>query len=311
MLYNGGSNVQAWGLIVLLISKAAGYSQNVSDVELDKAVGVMHTQRALAEVTEMLRTSHLVHRGMVNLQNPMPDISNDMLFGNKIALLSGDYLLSKSCSELAMLRNSEITELMSSVVADLTEAEFIGPRDQQNNALPAKPCTDKTDIGNVNELDPHIDYALGNAKLEWTLRNILYSGSLLGKSCQGTINLAGHPIELQEVGYKFGKHLALAWQASVDQEPFIGKNGGPFNLISAPVLFHLQYDPDMYEEIEKGFESIENIDYEKLRQAILNGPGLQKTKQLQNEHSVIAINLLKHLPSSDARNALTNIIQAI
>lgn len=64
------------------------------------------SQRALAEVTEMIRTSHLVHKGLVNmnarqLQVEQPD---DMMFGNKIALLSGDYLLANSCSELANLR---------------------------------------------------------------------------------------------------------------------------------------------------------------------------------------------------------------
>lgn len=58
-------------------------------------LGVLHNQRALAEVTEMIRTSHLVHKGLVNLQPPNNvDASGNMIFGNKIALLSGDYLLS-------------------------------------------------------------------------------------------------------------------------------------------------------------------------------------------------------------------------
>lgn len=60
--------MQAWGLIVLLISKAAGHSCDIPDMEQDKAAGVLHSQRALAEVAEMIRTSHLVHKGLVNLQ---------------------------------------------------------------------------------------------------------------------------------------------------------------------------------------------------------------------------------------------------
>lgn len=54
----------------------------------------------------MIRTSHLVHKGLVNMntrQRPDAD-PDDMMFGNKIALLSGDYLLANSCSELANLR---------------------------------------------------------------------------------------------------------------------------------------------------------------------------------------------------------------
>lgn len=59
----------------------------------------------------MIRTSHLVHKGLVNIQPrayPDPAEMDDMVFGNKIALLSGDYLLGNSCAELASLRNQEV-----------------------------------------------------------------------------------------------------------------------------------------------------------------------------------------------------------
>lgn len=66
----------------------------------------------MAEVTEMIRTSHLVHKGLVNIyagQYQEPSELNDMAFGNKIALLSGDYLLCTSCAELAALRNNDVS----------------------------------------------------------------------------------------------------------------------------------------------------------------------------------------------------------
>lgn len=53
--------MQAWGLIVLLISKAAGHAPSVPDMEQDKSAGVLHSQRGLVEVTEMIRISHLIH----------------------------------------------------------------------------------------------------------------------------------------------------------------------------------------------------------------------------------------------------------
>lgn len=100
--------MQAWGLIVLLLSKTAGQSANISPMETISS-GVLSSQRALAEVTEMIRISHLVHQGLINLQ-PLAQAGQDMslhgemTFGNKIALLSGDYLLGNSCAELAKLR---------------------------------------------------------------------------------------------------------------------------------------------------------------------------------------------------------------
>ena len=59
----------------------------------------------------MIRTSHLVHKGLVNIQPgvyPESAELNDMTFGNKIALLSGDYLLGNSSAELAKLRNQDV-----------------------------------------------------------------------------------------------------------------------------------------------------------------------------------------------------------
>lgn len=309
--------MQAWGLIVLLISKAAGHSPNIPEMEQDKSAGVLHSQRALAEITEMIRTSHLVHRGLVNLQPNQKEYENDlndMLFGNKIALLSGDYLLSNSCAELASLRNQELVELISAALRDQCESEFVGPRDEQNLPLPARPTQEKREIATIGDctVQPLVVVdALGNAEAEWTLRHVLSAGSLLGKSCQGALKLAGHPPTLQKQGYLFGKHLALAWQACLDREPFQKDYTGSFSLVSAPVLFQLEHDPSLYSEIEKGKKSVLDIDYKLIHQAVLFGPGLEKTRQLQKDHSQSALEVLQQLPQSDARTALTNIILAM
>lgn len=298
LLYNGKNNMQAWGLIVLLLSKAAGH-HNVNEMEEDKAAGVLHSQRALAEVTEMIRTSHLVHKGLVNIHPGLVQEAaalNDMTFGNKIALLSGDYLLSNCCVELAALRNQEITELMSSAVRDLTESEFVGQRDQQNNPLPTHPqeCS---------------------AVDDWTLRSELSGGRLLGKSCQGTLRLAGHSKEFSQEGYKFGKHLALAWQACLDMEPFMPgsqySSNAAFSLVSAPVLFHLNYDSSLYSLIQAGAENVNNVDYEKIQSIVSRGPGLAMTKRLRQEHSQKAMEVLAAFEENDARTALSNIIVAM
>jgi len=315
LLYNGKNNMQAWGLIVLLVSKAAGHSPDIPDMEQDKAAGVLHSQRGLAEVTEMIRTSHLVHKGLVNLQPPNNvDASGDMMFGNKIALLSGDYLLSNSCVELANLRNQDLVELMSSAVRDLAEAEFVGPRDKQNNPLPAKPKPNQVEYRQFteNNIEPLVvSEALGNAQAEWTLRHVLNAGSLLGKSCQGALKLAGHSEDLQEKGYLFGKHLALAWQACLDREPFQPGSSGSFCLVCAPLMFTLQNKPELYDHIEKCQENVDEVDYDLLRKEIMEGPGLELTKKLQKEHSQAALTVLNELPASDARTALANIIAAM
>lgn len=101
--------MQTYGLIVLLISKAAGVGPSVILKDDEKSAGVLHSQRALAEVTEMLRISHLIHQGLLNLQvfedhgNELAS-NDDKIFGNKVAVLGGDKYLAKAFAELAKLR---------------------------------------------------------------------------------------------------------------------------------------------------------------------------------------------------------------
>jgi len=72
--------MQAWGLIVLLVSKAGGHAPSIPDVEQDKSAGVLHSQRALAEVTEMIRISHLVHNVSVPLSLTIFLYTSNLIF---------------------------------------------------------------------------------------------------------------------------------------------------------------------------------------------------------------------------------------
>lgn len=55
--------------------------------------------------------------------------ANRLEYGNKIAILGGDYLLANACTGLADLRNTKIVEMVSSAIADFTQAQFTGDRD--------------------------------------------------------------------------------------------------------------------------------------------------------------------------------------
>lgn len=92
---------------------------------------------------------------------------------------------------------------------------------------------------------------------------------------------------------------------------FVRWSGAQLSLISAPVLFHLEHDNTLYDEIEKGRRSVDKIDYAKVHEAVLKGPGLEKTKILQRKHSLAAMQVLTELPATDARTALQNIILAM
>ncbi|XP_068225358.1 all trans-polyprenyl-diphosphate synthase PDSS2 [Palaemon carinicauda] len=294
LIYNGRNNMQTRGLIVLLLSKAAGHV-NLDEMDKDQSAGVSHRQRSLAEITEMIHTSHLLHRGVVNISKDMFDgtTMEDMKFGNKIAVLAGDYLLANACTGLAALRNTEVVELISTAISDFMQAEFLGARDSQGNPLP------DTDI---------------NIK-DWEERNFLSAGSLLAKSCRCAMVLAGHDEGMQDKGFEFGKELALAWQAYTDLQPFLDfyryPPGSPFDLTSSPVVMHITEDPGLVEQISK-VDVWDEHDFKKIHEIVTSGNGVEKAKELCQRHSKAALKVLhESFEPSDARTALENIIHAL
>lgn len=50
---------------------------------------------------------------------------------------------------------------------------------------------------------------------------------------------------------------------------FISGSTGSFSLVCAPLMFTLQHKPELYQEIEKGLDSVDDVDYELLRNEVL------------------------------------------
>ncbi len=98
---------QVNGLIVLLVSKAAGipkenfYSTDISD-------GIHQSQRHLAEICEMINMASIIHNGVIDYGSLSDKERQNMEYGNKIAILCGDYLLASACTQLSKLNNTEV-----------------------------------------------------------------------------------------------------------------------------------------------------------------------------------------------------------
>ena len=59
----------------------------------------------------MIHTAYLVHTGVVDVKNLRPSDGDpeDMAFGNKMAVLSGDFLLANASTALAQLYNTTVS----------------------------------------------------------------------------------------------------------------------------------------------------------------------------------------------------------
>lgn len=210
----------------------------------------------------------------------------------------------------------------------MSESEFIGDRDEQNHPLPSPPSksqhrsllTEDVDDEYRRHLHDDVikpiekDRFLGSPESEWALRHMLKVGSLLGKGCLGALKLAELPDDIQKDGFWFGKSFALTWQACSDLEPFRNKelyNGETFSLVSSPVLYHLEYDSKIYEIIQKGRISIENIDYKLLYNEICKGPAIDKSTKLLQKQAKFTLQMLQKFPSCDSTKYLRNMILAM
>ncbi|XP_031684673.1 all trans-polyprenyl-diphosphate synthase PDSS2 isoform X2 [Oncorhynchus kisutch] len=296
-VYDSRNNLQMRGLVVLLMSKAAGPSQHTASdlVPQDMVSGIYPSQRNLAEITELIHTAFLVHRGIVNLKEwtnsdgPL----KDMQFGNKMAVLSGDFLLANACTGLAQLNNTKVVELISSAIGDLVQGIY----HEMPNSLEDKSLTD--DINMVT----------------WEEQRFLSHGALLAKSCQAAMELAKHDKDAQGLAYKYGKHLSLGHKLNSDLQPFVkNSSAGPvtFSLNSAPVVFHRQIvGQERWRYQLQQAKTIGTIDYTKLRSMIKLEEGVTSTMDLCRYHGNKALESIQCFPSSEARSALENIASTV
>ncbi|XP_024058382.1 decaprenyl-diphosphate synthase subunit 2 [Terrapene carolina triunguis] len=297
LVYDSRNNLQMRGLVVLLISKAAGPSNTAElSFQHDMVSGIYSSQRSLAEITELIHTAFLVHRGIVNIGElkSCDGLLKDMQFGNKIAVLSGDFLLANACTSLAQLQNTKVVELISSAIGDLVQGIYY---DSSN--LSAENCLTH-DIGIST----------------WKEQIFLSHSALLAKSCQAAMELAKHDAEIQDMAFQYGKNMSLSHKLHSDLQPFIkGKSSDSvaFSLNSAPVVLHQEFlGREAWIKQIREAQSKENLmDFTKLQEAIKAGKGVTSAIDLCHYHGNRALEALECFPPSEARSALENMVYAV
>lgn len=122
--------------------------------------------------------------------------------------------------------------------------------------------------------------------------------------------LADHSKDLEESGYIFGRNLALALQIRKDISSFKPGESGPFSLISAPLMFHIQDNLEFYDTLMEHVKQ-DNIKYGQIRSLILSGNGIEKSLELKQEFVICGLEALNKFQESKAKNALINILETV
>ncbi len=154
-------------------------------------------QRRLAEITEMIHTASLFHDDVIDKATTRRNMSTvNQVFGNKLAILGGDFLLSRASVSLARLRNLEVVELLSTVIEHLVKGEIMQMKGSST----------------------------GRSALEYYLRKNFYkTASLMGHSCLAAAVLGGYNEDLRRAAYLYGTYVGQAFQLIDDALDFEGK----------------------------------------------------------------------------------------
>lgn len=196
---------------------------------------VLPSQITLAMITELIHTASLLHDDVIDQASTRRNIpAAHQQFGNKMAILAGDYLLSRASVALARLGNVEVVELLAEVVGDLVEGEVM--QAQGNGCLENQP-------NDFNEVDRAVDESffvpddvlfqrdlVAGANLEippeqswhrgyfetYLRKTYLKTASLMAKSCRAAAVLHSHqlPESVLHACFLYGQHLGIAFQVN-------------------------------------------------------------------------------------------------
>ncbi|KAJ5819773.1 Terpenoid synthase [Penicillium riverlandense] len=253
---------------------------------------ILPSQRRLAEITELIHTASLLHDDVIdNAVTRRASSSANLAFGNKMAVLAGDFLLGRASVALARLRDPEVTELMATVIANLVEGEFM----QLKNTA--------QDESNPVYTDETLSYYLQKTYLK--------TASLISKSCRSSAVLGRSAPEVIEASYQYGRNLGLAFQLVDDlldytvTEVELGKAAGAdleLGLATAPLLFAWKSNPELGPLVGRKFR--EEGDVQKAREMVYRSDGVEQTRALAQEYADKAVAAISDFPDSEAKAGL-------
>ncbi|KAI9801683.1 MAG: hypothetical protein M1833_002365 [Piccolia ochrophora] len=265
-------------------STDAAFSSSASDI--------LPSQRRLAEITELIHTASLLHDDVIDSSlTRRSSPSANIAFGNKMAVLAGDFLLGRASVALARLRDAEVIELLATVIANLVEGEFM---QLQNTA---------TDESNPIYTEDTLSYYLQKTYLK--------SASLISKSCRAAALLGQSSPEVADAAYAYGRNLGLAFQLVDDMLDYtvsgdeLGKPAGAdlqLGLATAPILFAWKEQEEIGALVGRKFQN--EGDVARARELVSHSDGVEQTRALAQEYADKAVEAISAFPASEAKDGL-------
>ncbi|KAL9264672.1 Solanesyl diphosphate synthase 3, chloroplastic/mitochondrial-like protein [Drosera capensis] len=255
-------------------------------------------QQCIAEITEMIHVASLLHDDVLDDADTRRGIGSlNFVMGNKLAVLAGDFLLSRACVALASLKNTEVVSLLAKVVEHLVTGETM-----QMTTTSEERCS-----------------------MEYYMQKTYFkTASLISNSCKSIALLAGQTTEVATSAYDYGKNLGLAYQLIDDVLDFTGTAASlgkgslsdiRHGIITAPILFAMEEIPQLREVVERGLSDPEDVDL--ALEYLGRSRGIQRAKDLAAKHAALASEAIDSLPQTEdedvrrSRRALVDLTRRV
>lgn len=268
-------------MIVVLVARALNY-------HVSGRSDLLECQKNVAMATEMIHTASLVHDDVIDTADVRRGkASVNVLWGQKKAILAGDYILSRSSQMLARLRNEQVIFVLSQVLLDLVQGEFMqmGSKGKEDDSR-----------------ERFSDYIHKSFKK---------TASLIAYTCKAVALLSGADTRCQEAAFQYGRNLGIAFQLVDDLLDFVSSQselGKPaaadlrLGLATAPVLFASEKFPQLNVMIERRF--CEPNDVQAAYAFVMESDGLQSTRILAKQHADEALRYIDPFIDCPEKRAL-------
>ncbi|GMH33107.1 hypothetical protein BSKO_00941 [Bryopsis sp. KO-2023] len=241
-------------------------------------------QQRIAEIAETIHVASLLHDDVIDSASTRRGVDSlNIVVGNKLAILAGDFLLARVSVTLAALRTSEVIELISNILENLVTGEIM-----QMTSSPEELLT--------------MDFYL-----EKTYRK---TAALMANTSKSVAILADQPKEVCQLATDFGTHLGMAFQIIDDILDFtaskdvLGKpalNDLRSGIATAPVLLAVDEFPGLKKLVERKFR--DNGDIEEAVKMVERSQGIQRARDLAAEHGRRAAAAIHSLPPARTNEA--------
>lgn len=222
----------------LLRNPISAFSSSSSPSDPSAASNLLPTQRRLAEITELIHVASLLHDDVIDLAATRRSApSAPSLFGNKLSILAGDFLLARASLALSRLGSNEVVELVASVLANLVEGEVMQMKGNvpTSSASSASASTTKAASTIVSASSLSGRGPTPEIFEHYMRKTYLKTASLIAKSARATVILGGAGSRqgwvegeaVKDIAYEYGRNLGIAFQVSLSSNPFDWRHCSP------------------------------------------------------------------------------------